>query len=194
MNELSPSIGFDELPWRWFLDTNTLQILDKYGEYIFDGGELHARDRMRQVTNGVQNLEALRNIWIAGSRGSIELVVSEHTFKEVGDSNNYSHWRWAHEILGHWMTVLESYDEHGESPFDGSGMQHAAKLNHPSIGYLSDKDKALLKDALEMECHAFITTDRRLVNATAHLQRGIPMKILEPTGVWALFRPWSGLF
>jgi len=52
--------SFDELPRRLFLDSSTLQRLESYGEFIYDGGPIDENDRIWSVPNGIDEIEALR--------------------------------------------------------------------------------------------------------------------------------------
>jgi hypothetical protein len=54
---------FESLPRRIFLDSCTAQTLRDYGSYIYEGEAIEASDRIRRVTDGLANLEALRNIF-----------------------------------------------------------------------------------------------------------------------------------
>ena len=122
------------------------------------------------------------------------LVVSNQTIHEAAKSINPSHVRWAFEILQHWSTAVESYEQHGTSAFDGQGKKLAAELFGHSFGYLSAGDKVLLADALESESDVFLATDQKLVRTAPHLERRFPIKVLEPTVLWETLIPWAGLF
>jgi hypothetical protein len=69
--------------------------------------------------------------------------------------------------------VADSRLGHQGGAFDGSGARLAARLSERRFGYLSAKDKRLLRDAIELECDAFLTMEK---------------------SYWALLEAWAGLY
>ena len=181
----------DELPWRLFLDSSTLQALYSYGEFIYDGGEIASSDRIWSVPNGPDNLVALQSIMQVGRRAPFELVLSEHSLKEVASRGNNSYLGWAYQIVQYWRRILVTHQEQEVSALSGQGDQLAQVLASPSFGYLSEKDKALLTDAVELQCEAFITLDQKLTRNAAHLENYVPIRVLKPTAYWQSLRPWA---
>jgi hypothetical protein len=76
----------------------------------------------------------------------------------------------------------------------GQGADVAARLDRSAFGYLSVKDKRLLQDALALECHAFLTLDRKLVKNAPHLEATVGISVSLPTEYWELLRPWAALW
>ena len=181
--------SFDELPRRLFLDSSTLQRLESYGEYIYDGGSIEEHDRIWTIPYGFDNIEALRQIMLVGLRACFELVLSTSSFREVEDSGRVSYLTWAYEVLGYWHGLLRNYKEHGVAPFSGRGEKLAQKLRTPAFGYLSTKDALLVRDALLLECDAFITMDRKLAKNRGHLEKEVGLKLLK--GVKSMFCGWQ---
>jgi hypothetical protein len=68
-------MSLEQIPGRVFLDSSTLQTLQDYGEYIYDGGEIAQENKIWSIPNGLVNLEALRCIMLIGRRGSLQLVL-----------------------------------------------------------------------------------------------------------------------
>jgi len=185
---------FEELPGRLFLDSSVLQRLEKYGEFIYDGGSIDEDDRIWSVPGGVDNLEALRRIMFVGQRAMFELVLSSNSFREVEDSGQSSYLMWAHEVFCYWQEVLRDYDEHGISPFTGRGAELAWKLESPKFGYLGKKDSLLIRDAILLECDAFLTMDTKLERNGGHIERELRLNVMSPNGYWKLLEPWAALF
>ena len=185
---------FDELPWRLFLDSSTLQAFHSYGECIYDGGIISPNDRIWAMPHGPENIQALAAIMLVGQRASFELVLSANSLDEVAERQDAFYSQWANEVTNYWETLLAGYVEQDIPPFEGHGISLAAKLESPSFGYLSKKDKALLVDAIVLECDAFITLDRKLCRNAPHLESQISMRILEPRSYWRMLRPWTALF
>ena len=185
---------FDKLPWRLFLDSSTLQALHSYGEFIYDGGSIDPKDRIWLMPNGPENIQGLKEIMFVGKRASLELVLSANSLKEVAQRQSPSYLRWAFEVVDYWESLLAGYRESGVPPFKGLGASLGVNLESPSFGYLGKKDKALLVDAVVLECEAFITLDRNLCQNRLHFESRVPLRILEPLTYSELLRQWAPLF
>jgi hypothetical protein len=59
---------FEALPRRIFLDSCTAQTLRDYGGYIYEGEPILKSDRIHRVTDGLANVEALRDIFLISER------------------------------------------------------------------------------------------------------------------------------
>ena len=59
---------------------------------------------------------------------------------------------------------------------------------------VSAKDKRLLRDALELECDAFLTMERKLPRVASHIESELPIRILRPPDFRALLAPWADLY
>lgn len=188
------SSSFEGLPRRLFLDSSVLQRLQNHGEFIYDGGTIDEHDRIRTIPGGVEEIEALRAIMFVGQRACFELVLSDNSFAEVEESGRVSYLTWAHEVLGYWQHILRNYAEHGIAPLTGRGVQLAPKLQSPKFGYMSRKDALLIRDAVLLECDAFLTMDNKLARNAGHIGRELELSVLSPTGYWKLLQPWAALY
>ena len=186
--------GINNLPRRLFLDSSTLQTLHKYGEFVYDGGVIASDDRIRTMSNGVENAEALRKIMFVGQRAQFEFVLSQDSLSEVSDKGDSGYLAWAFEVLNYWNGILLAYAEDGSDAMNGSGVTNASRLACRSFDYLSDKDRRLLGDALALECDGFVTMDRKLRRNARHIESNLPILILEPFEYWERLRPWALLF
>src|SRR5258706_1220193 len=70
----------------------------------------------------------------------------------------------------------------------------AERLAEPRFGYLSEKDRRLLADAVALRCEAFLTMERRLPRNAAHLARELGLAVLTPVGHWEMLCPWAALW
>ncbi len=183
--------AFYDLPRRIFLDSSSLQALHDYGEFVYENVEPRAEDRIYRVTGGYGELDSLRAICFVGQRAMFEFALSNHSFEEVAAKGDRSYLQWAYEMLGYWQGCLAAYDE---TPFHGSGRELSSRLEDPCFGYLSGKDRLLLRDALLLECDAFLTMDQRLARNAGHLQREVGLRILLPSQYWELLHPWAALY
>ena len=190
----SASIPLEDLPWRLFLDSTVLQALHQLGGFIYDGDDIPKGHKIRVVPNGVENVVALQRIMQVGNRSDFEFVVSHGSLEEVANKGEGSYLGWELEVAQYWESVIQQYKGQGRTGFSGRGAENSTLLNSSKFGYLSSKDKSLLADALELDCGAFITMDRKLVKNSGHVARFLAIKVLEPTGYWELLRPWAARF
>lgn len=181
--------NFDLLPSRIFLDSSTLQTLLTYGEFIWENIELHITDRLWSVPDGIHNLEALRCIFFVNERANFEFALSESSLAEVAAKKDSQYLQWAFDVLDHWLACLEVTNNScsgSESP--------ATKLDGNSFGYLSAGDRSLIKDAVLLECDAFLTMERRLPKNALHIHRELGLQVLTPMQYWSLLRPCASLY
>ena len=182
---------FVSLPRRIFLDSSTLQTLDTYGAFIWDGYEIESNDQIWHIPDGIENLEALRNIFIVQNRADFEFALSKNSFIEVSAKGDAGYLQWAYDVLDHWQASLESYDG---DPFSGEGIALASKVDSPAFGYLGRGDRGLIRDAVLLECDAFLTMERRLPKNAGHIRQALGIRILTPIQYWDLLRPWARLY
>lgn len=78
---------FEKLKVRIFLNSNILQNLQKYGEYIWDNVETSVTGR------DSKNIEELRNIFSINFRASFEFALSRNSIEEVSESKDVSYLR-----------------------------------------------------------------------------------------------------
>ena len=185
-------MSLDQIPGRVFLDSSTLQTLQDYGEFIYDGGEVAPENRIWSIPDGFKNVEALRQIMLVGSRGSLQLALSRNSLQEVLDRDRHDYLQWALEMLQYWEGCLATYEDIN-SAFLGHGASLATKLRENRFGYLSTKDAALIRDAVFLECDVFLTMERKLPKNAAHIEQELGIKVLQPVGYWDLLRPWAAL-
>jgi hypothetical protein len=178
----------DDLPRRIFLDSCAAQTLRNYGGYIYEGEPIPAADRIHRVTDGLANIEALRHIFLINERAMFEWIVSHGSLQEAHDKGDPGHMKWLWDIADHSEACLED-----DGPTAGSEAL-AARLDEPKFGYLSNKDRLLLQQAINLRCEAFLTVERRLPRNTAHLKRELGIRILTPIMHWEMLRPWAALW
>lgn len=183
---------FESLPKRIFVDSSTLQALQDYGEFVYENVEPLPHDRIYSIPHGYEELDALRAIFFVGKRASFELALSRQSFQEVTAKNDHDYLRWAGEVLAYWKGCLAAYEE-GQA-FTGTGSFRALILSGSSFGYLSSKDRALLRDALVLECDSFLTLDRRLAKNGNHIRKTTGLQVLLASQLWAILQPWARLF
>jgi hypothetical protein len=96
--------------------------------------------------------------------------------------------RWLWDIADNSEVCLED-----DGPTAESEML-ASRLDEAKFGYLSQKDKLLLRQAIILRCEAFLTVERRLSSNAAHIERELEIRILTPITYRDLLRPWAALW
>lgn len=179
---------FESLPRRIFLDSCTAQTLRDYDGYIYEGEPIPDSDRIRRMPDGVANVEALRNIFLINERALFEWIVSPASMHEAHDKRDPGHMQWLWDIADHSAVCLD-----GDGPTDESAVL-AMRLDESKFGYLSEKDKLLLRQAVLLRCEAFLTVERRLPRNAAHIEREISIRVLTPITYWNMLLPWAALW
>ncbi len=181
--------SFDTLPHRLFLDSCTVQTLRDYGGFIWEGEPIDQDDVIRRVTDGHANVVALRDIFLINERSLFEWVVTEASVAEAEAKNDAGHLQWVYDVLDHTQVCLE---ECGGPTAESQAM--ARRLDEPCFGYLSEKDRVLVRDAVLLCCDAFLTMETRLPRNADHIQRELGLMVLTPVDYWGLLSPWAGLY
>ena len=180
--------SLEPLPRRIFLDSCTVQTLRNYGGYIYEAEPIPDSDRIHRVTDGIANIEALRNIFLVNERALFEWIVSRGSMQEAHDKGDSGHMQWLWGIADHSEVCLE-----GDGPTAESEAL-AKRLDESKFGYLSEKDGLLLRHAIILRCEAFLTMERRLPRNAAHIERELGIRILTPIAHWEMLTPWAALW
>jgi hypothetical protein len=180
--------AFFDLPRRIFLDSCTVQTLGQYGGYLYDGEPIPDSDRIHAVTNGVENLQALRNIFLINDRAQFEWIVSEGSMEEAHAKGDAGHMQWLFDIADHSAICLE--DDGPTADSEALGL----RLNAPKFNNISKKDKRLLQEAIALRCDAFLTVERRLPTRAAHIKAELGISILTPVTHWQMLKPYAALW
>lgn len=179
---------FESLPRRIFLDSCTAQTLRDYDSYIYEGELIADSDRIHRIPDGIANVEALRDIFLINERAQFEWIVSRGSMQEAHDKGDAGHMQWLWDIADHSEVCLAGAGPTAES--EALGM----RLDEPKFGYLSEKDRLLLRHAIILRCEAFLTVERRLPRNAEHVKREIGISILTPVTYWEMLRPWAALW
>lgn len=182
------STPLEQLPRRIFLDSCTAQTLRDYGAFIFDGEQIPNSDRIFRVPEGIEKVEALRDIFLVNERAQFEWIVSHASMVEADDKGDPSHLRWVWDIAHHSAVCLALEGATKES------IGRSARLREPRFGYLGVKDRLLLEEAVAFRCEAFLTMERRLPRNAAPIERELGIRILTPITHWHMLRPWAALW
>lgn len=177
------------IPSRLFLDTSVLQVLEKYGEFVYENVHVPESDRIYDIPSGIQNLDALRMMMIMGRRDAFELIVTHNTYLEVDQKGDSGFLNWFYEVADYTQSCLNR-----NGALSGAGQKLCDKLDKEMFDYLGKGDRILLKDAIILECDAFITLDAKLVRNKKHLEREIGILVTTPDKLWEILKPWAALW
>lgn len=183
--------SFETLPKRVFLDSCILQIIFDYGECVFENIEPKPTRPIFRIPGGYKELRSIQDIFFVNQRAQFEFALSRHSVNETAARGNSGHFNWVLEVMNYWERILEDYEN---SPFSEKSEFRAALADHRSLGYLSQKDRLLLKDALSLECEAFLTIDYKLLRNSAHLNKKLGLRLFTPSEYWDVLKPWAGLY
>jgi hypothetical protein len=176
---------------RIFLDSSTLQTLQDYGDFIFENRQI-SPDRLQRISDGQQQLESLHLIFRVAERAPFEFALSNNSLSEVAARGDSTYLQWAYDVLDHWYACIEGY---GDSPLLGDGERLAKYLDNSSVcGYLSAKDRRLIRDAVQFECDAFLTMEKKLPKNASDIQMRLGLTVLRPLEFAEILKPWVRLF
>lgn len=190
---------FESLPRRIFLDTNVLQYLDDFGEFIFDHHQKNEkylisskRRKIRKGTSLYQEIKALRFLLLGIDRTNIEFVISESTFKEVQRKRDDGYTKWFFDMWDYWQSILQ---EHGdEIPSISTKLRLEEFDNdHSILERLSKADRKIIRDAISFDSNAILTTDKfKSIHKDINGKYGL--MVLSPNDLWELLKPWQALW
>src|SRR4051812_44267606 len=156
---------------------SVLQTLDQYAGFVYEAEPLESDNRIFRVPGGVENLQALQAIFRVNERAHFEFAVSSNSLREASARHSPRYAQWAHDVMSFWQDCLWSYDG---SPFRRDSARLAELLEQPRFGYLGAGDRALIQDAVALDCDAFLTMERRLPRNARHIHRELGMLVLTP--------------
>ena len=67
-------------------------------------------------------------------------------------------------------------------------------LEDRRFGMISVKDRRLLQEALDWQCDAFMTMERRLPTAAVFIERETGLRVMRPTTYWGPLSRFAGLY
>ncbi len=172
------------LPRRIYLDTSTLQTVYDYGGVIWEGERFEPAGRAAKVEGLAEELDALRMIFLVNERAMFEFAVTEASLREVQGRNQPGYTQWVYDVLDTWL--IQSASE--EPPPPGMIFEDCR------FGNVSIKDRRLLQDAVDFECDAFMTMERRLPTNAKFIERATGLRVMRPSTYWRLLDRWANLY
>ena len=175
----------------FFLDSCVLQLIFDYGECVFENIEPRPTRSIFRIPGGYKELRSIQEIFFVNQRAQFEFAISRHSVSEAAERGNSGHFSWVLEVMGYWERILGNYEN---SLLSEKSANRASLAEHRSLGYLSENDRLLLRDALSLECEAFLTIDYKLLKNSGHLHKKLGLRLLSPSKYWGLLKPWTTLY
>ena len=202
--EYKLTLCLPEFPKLFFLDTNVVQNLLSFGDFIYDNS-LSPEASRRISSKGpriFEDIYALADLMALGRRVGWPLAVSSRTLMEL----NMTPQPGKRLALINWGTKLAHYfdSNFNESQDIVEGSSYA-EINHFTFtqrqrlcGLLSalpqEADRQLIIDAFECGCDIFLTMDyKTLWSYRGDVNRLLGLQVMRPVELLERVRPWVGL-
>lgn len=164
--------GLPELPRLVFFDTNVVQNLHSYGEFIYDNFLDPFLDS-KMSTLGPRfraDIFALADFMALGRRNGWPIAVSPGILGELGAIQEPGKRSelvvWANELAHYYAQLRESRDAADESCYgevERFTVAHRCWLSDRLAILPQESDRQLVIDALEHGCDVFLTMDYRTI-------------------------------
>ena len=195
--------GLPDLPKLIFLDTNIVQNLHSFGEFIFD--RVSTPDLEKKLsTLGPRitaDIYALADFMALGVRAGWPLAVSPGTqreFRAIQDPNK-------RDALTAWEQRLADYFagnfDQSQGEIEGSSsseMTHFTSIQRSRMADLlkafpDKQDQQLFIDAVERGCDVFLTMDYKTIWQHRDKVKQFRLHVMRPVELLEYVRPLAGL-
>ena len=195
--------GLPSFPKLIFLDTNIVQNLHTFGEFIYD--RVHTPELAKRLSTlgprVTDDIYALADFMALGVRVGWPLAVSPGTQKEfmaIQEPNKrYALSAWGQRLDNYFA---ENFDQSQGEP-EGSSysdMMHFTSLQRSRMADLlkafpDEQDQQLFIDAVERGCDIFLTMDYRTIWQHRDKVKRFGLHVMRPAELIEYVRPWAGL-
>ena len=197
------SSGSPKFPKLIFLDTNIVQNLQTYWDYVFEGSvspdiESKLKSRGERFTDDIL---ALLYFMRLGQRYGWPLAVSPNTLLELGATPRQNKrtdlitWgnSWAEYFATH-------FDDSQEEPKESSyaDLRHFTHIQRALLSNMlanlpQEDDRQLIVDALERGCDIFLTMDYKSIWVHREAIEPLGLSVMTPSELIDHIGPWIGL-
>ena len=196
----------DELPKfpkLIFLDTNIVQNLHSFGDFIYDrrfSPEVESRIEGKGPWFAY-DIRALSDFMALGIRAGWPVAVSSRTLQEL-DATPQRAKRYALTTLGKELaTYFASYLDHRDIEEEGAAYSEISHFTFIQRCRLSDllkempqeEDRQLVIDAIECGCDIFLTMDYKTIWRHRDTIKRLGLKVMRPTELLEYVQPWAAL-
>ncbi len=179
-----------EFPGLIFLDTNIVQNLRQFGEFIYDNS--HSPEMERRVSakgsRFAEDISALAHFMALGRRANWPIAVSPRTLGEIEaipqPGKRLDVVNWGVELAHYFSSNFKELQDLAEKPsyadltrFTFSQRERLSEL----LRILpQDSDRQLIIDALEYSCDIFLTMDYRTLWRYRDEVERLGIKVMRP--------------
>ena len=186
--------GLPDLPKLIFLDTNIVQNLHSFGEFIFD--RVSTADLEKKLsTLGPRitaDIYALADFMALGVRAGWPLAVSPGTqreFRAIEDPNK-------RDALTAWEQRLADYFagnfDQSQGEIEGFKLQRS-RMADLLKAFPDKQDQQLFIDAVERGCDVFLTMDYKTIWQHRDKVKQFRLHVMRPVELLEYVSPWAGL-
>jgi len=188
------------LPKLVFFDTNVVQNLWSFGEFIYDN-YLSPEAAARLQTLGqraADDVKALAVLMQLGRRGGWPMAISQRTLSELDSipEPNKHHYlvAWGCEIAEYFEENLRFRDG-ADPPEKCTNWHRVAELYKTRrLEFLPhEKDRLLLLDAIALGCDVFLTMDYRSIWKLRTQVAELGISVMRPIELLRHIEPWVDL-
>jgi hypothetical protein len=183
-----------DLPRLIFLDTNIVQHLQTFGEFIYDHFlSSENEDKLHCLGKRVvEDVEALASFINLGKRNGWPIAVSKRTLHELAatpePNKRYYLSQWGRELSDYFIGLFNNgivTDEDFKSP---SGRRKANLENE--LHFLPhSSDRILIIDAIELGCDFFLTMDYKSLWRFRGRITPLGLRVLRPVEMMKYIEP-----
>ena len=193
-------LGLPKLPRLVFLDTNVVQNLRSFGEYVYDDSPTPSMES-RLSASGDRfsvDIRALADLMALGHRAGWPIAVSSRTLAELQATpqpeKRYALTNWGMELAYYFSAQFNDSRDAIEGA-SYSGISHTQRrLLSELLSYMpQEADRQLIVDALEYGCDIFLTMDYKTVWQYRNEVSRLGIRVMRPAEFLEHIRPWVGL-
>ena len=195
--------GLPDLPKLIFLDTNIVQNLYSFGEFIFD--RVSTPDLEKKLSTlgprVTADIYALADLMALGVRAGWPFTVSPRTqieLRAIQDPNKrYALTAWEQRLADY---CAENFEQ-SKSEAEGLGYGETTRFTSLQRGRMADllkafpdkQDQQLFIDAVERSCDIFLTMDYKTIWQHRDRVKQFRLHVMRPVELLEYVHPWAGL-
>ncbi|WP_420610482.1 hypothetical protein [Candidatus Poriferisodalis sp.] len=195
--------GRPDFPRLIFLDTNVVQNLATFGEFIYDNDlSPESEEKLSRLgPRTADDVHALAELMDLGRRGGLPIVISPRTRDELAATPNpVKRVRldlWGADLDRYSSGLLEACADEPESrrPVDTDVLTARQRCFMAELlaAMPDEGDRQLMIDALLLRCDVFLTMDYKSIWRVRDDVERFGIRILRPVELVAEIRPRAGL-
>lgn len=197
------NLGLSWFPRLILLDTNVVQNLLTFGEYIYDN-DLSDEMESFALEHGsrfLEDIRALADIISLGRRNGLPLAVAQRTLREIQSTpmldKREALTRWALELFEYFTRLgsdLWPQKEDGSAPPSWPlNSKRRYRLYKKLLALPDESDRELVLDAIDLGCDVLLTMYYKTILSHRDEINRLGLTAMAPTDLLKKLRPWVGL-